>query len=374
MKKKIYLDYNANAPVFDVVKNELFRANELIGNSSAIHSAGVEVEKKISKSRLIIKDLLNCNDYKIIFTSCGTESNNLILNSFNAQVFVTNGSEHDSVLNSRDDFLFVDVEKSGLINLKDLKKKLQNIPSNQKFLVSVMLINNETGVIQPIKEISHIVHSYGGYIHCDAIQALGKYKLDVGELDVDFATISGHKFGGPLGVSAVIYKKNLILDKFLKGGSQEEDIRAGTQNHVAIISFSKAIEYLESNQYSKLIKSKFGWQNYFENSLLKLSSNIHIFGKDVDRVFNTTQFSIPDIPSENIIIPMDINNIFVSSSSACSSKQKKESHVIQSMGYDKKISLNTVRVSWGWKTKKKELDIFINKLKDILIINNKLAA
>ena len=373
-KDLIYLDYNANCPIFDDVKVEVMRNLNLFGNPSAIHSLGKNINETIEASRTLILKFFNAIDSKVIFTSSGTESNNLILKKIkNIDYFLTSSIEHYSVLNVRDDFQLINVNPDGLVDLEDLEKKLRELNS-KKFLLSIMLVNNENGVIQPIKEISKIVKKYGGFIHCDAAQAIGKMNLNFDKLGIDSMTLSSHKFGGPIGVSGLIIKNHIKVDEFLSGGDQEYSLRSGSVNFILIPPFAKALEYTKSDEYKDNLAKIFNWREWFENNLKKIAQNAIIFGKNAPRLGNVTQFCIPGVQSENIIFSMDVDNIMVSSGSSCSSKVKKESHVLRAMNFSKQISSNSIRVSWGWKSKKEELSIFLDKMKKIVLSYNKKAA
>ena len=369
----IYLDYNANAPIFDKVKDDIMENLNLFGNPSAIHSLGKNINENIESSRQLILKLFNAMKCKIIFTSSGTESNNLILKKIkNIDYFLTSSSEHYSVLNVRKDFQLIKVNENGLLDLEDLEKKLKQLNS-KKFLLSTMLVNNENGVVQPIKKISEVVKKYGGFLHCDAAQAIGKMKIDFDDLGIDSMTLSSHKFGGPIGVSGLIIRNHLKVDEFLLGGDQEYSLRSGSVNFILIPPFAKAIEHTKSEEYlSKLVKI-FSWRDWFEKNLKKISNDIIIFGKNAPRLGNVSQFCIPGIQSENIIFSMDVDNVMVSSGSSCSSKVKKESHVLRAMNFSKQISSNSIRVSWGWKSQKEELSIFLEKMKKITLSYKKAA-
>ena len=369
----IYLDYNANAPIFDKVKDDIMQNLNLFGNPSAIHSLGKNINENIESSRQLILKFFNAMKSKIIFTSSGTESNNLILKKIkNIDYFLTSSSEHYSVLNVRKDFQLIKVNENGLLDLEDLEKKLKQLNS-KKFLLSTMLVNNENGVVQPIKKISEVVKKYGGFLHCDAAQAIGKMKIDFDDLGIDSMTLSSHKFGGPIGVSGLIIKNHLKVDEFLLGGDQEYSLRSGSVNFILIPPFAKAIEHTKSKEYLSILLKIFSWRDWFEKNLKKISNDIIIFGKNAPRLGNVSQFCIPGIQSENIIFSMDVDNVMVSSGSSCSSKVKKESHVLRAMNFSKQISSNSIRVSWGWKSQKEELSIFLEKMKKITLSYKKAA-
>ena len=373
-KKMIYLDYNANAPIFDSVKCEVVKNLDRYGNASAIHSVGKVLDDSIESSRILILNYFKAVDCKLIFTSSGTESNNIILkNILDIDCFITSPTEHISILNVRNDFSFIPIDRNGIVKIEELEKKLKKL-KNKKFLLSVMLVNNENGIIQPIKTISKLVHKYGGLIHCDVAQAIGKIDINFKELDLDAISLSSHKFGGPIGISGLIVKNKIKISNFLAGGEQEYSIRSGSSNHLLIPAFAKALEFTKSEKYINKMKLVLSWQDWFEDKLKKVAPNILIFGEKVSRLTNVTHFCIPDVQSENIIFSMDIDDIIISSGSSCSSKVKKESYVVRSMKYSKKIATNSVRVSWGWKSRKDELSIFIDKLKYITESYNIKAA
>jgi len=370
----IYLDYNANAPVFDEVIDNISTQMKNYGNPSAIHTQGKMLDLTVEQCRHNILNFFNAHNSKLIFTSSGTESNNILLKKIkNIDYFFTLPTEHVSVLESRNDFRIISVDKFGIIQTGHLEKEIKKV-GKKKFLVSVMLVNNENGVIQPINDIVEIVKKYGGIIHCDGAQAVGKIDIDFNKLGIDALTLSSHKFGGPIGIAALIFNKNVAINNFLKGGEQELGIRSGTTNTPLISGFNYALKMTKTKSYIKRMKTAYSWQDELENKIVKNAPETIIFGKGQRRLGNVIQFCIPTIQSENIIFPMDIDNIYISSGSSCSSKVKKESHVIKSMNYAEQIYSNTIRVSWGWKTKKNELFIFMNKLKEIIDIHKAKAA
>jgi len=349
---KIYLDFNATSPILREVRDFVVPFYDSALNASSIHSFGRDARKILDDARADIAKSIGAEGADIIFTSSGTESNNLALKGFkDADYLVISAVEHPSVLKVADkmEATILPVDKNGVVNLKALEKILKN--TKGKALVSVMLANNETGVVQPIKEISQLVLFYKGFIHCDAVQAFGKIPVDFSDLNVDMMTISAHKIGGLQGASALIVKKGLNINSQIIGGGQESGARAGTENVAAIAAFAKAAKLVEP-QNSALI-------DYLEAEVKSFAKDAIIVGEEVERLPNTSCIILQGMLAETQLINFDLAGIAVSSGSACTSGKVGKSHVLLAQGYSAKQASEVVRVSIGKETTKQDIDAFL---------------
>lgn len=327
-------------------------------NASSVHGFGREARKIIEEAREKIQKATDSEGAQVIFTSSGTEANNLAIKGFvDAGYVVISATEHASVLKPAEEMKasYIPVDGNGLVNLSALESILKN--GKGRALVSVMLANNETGVIQPMKKIAELVYRYNGFLHTDASQGFGKIPVSFNNLNVDMMTVSAHKFGGPQGVAALIIKKGIKLAAEITGGGQESGFRAGTENVAAIAGFgvSATINHQTSN---------INLRNYLESEIKSHAPDVVIFGENAERLPNTSCIAMPNMPSETQLISFDLEGIAVSSGSACSSGKVSVSHVLLAMGVDKKIASTAIRVSLGEENTKEEVDRFIQVWKN----------
>lgn len=351
--KTIYLDYNATTPVLPQVKKAVLAAMEQPFNPSSIHAYGREGRKIVENARKQLMDAVKADGAQVIFTSSGTEANNLAITGCKAAAtLVVSSIEHPSVLKIAETHKawLIPVDERGVVSLTALEKMLACL--EEKPLVSVMLANNETGVIQPVKEIAQLVYRHGGYMHCDASQALGKIPLDFTELNVDMMTLSAHKCGGALGAAALIIKKGMVLNPAQIGGGQESGYRAGTENVPAIAGFGVAASHAAT------VSSEL--RDYLEREIATIAPDAIIFGKGAERLPNTSCIALPGMSGETQLIAFDLAGVAVSSGSACSSGKVGISHVLLAMGVDKTLAASAVRVSVGQGTTKEDIDAFLN--------------
>lgn len=364
--KNIYFDHNATFPIYHEVKKDMMNLMSYPLNPSSIHNFGRCAKNILENSRNIIKNFLNAeNNYNIIFTSSGTEANNLALKSFPNLFKIASKIEHPSVLKITGTGI-IPVNSNGIIVLSELENLLKKI--GKKTLVSVIFANNETGVIQPISDIINIAHKYDSLVHTDAVQIVGKEDININKLNVDLMTISAHKFGGPNGAGCLIYKKNLELSPILLGGGQEFKIRSGTQNLPAIHGFAKACQ-ISASHMNKFNKVEI-LRDYIEHSLKLIDNNIIIFGKNATRLSNTSSISMKKVSSEIQVIHFDINGVAVSAGSACSSGKVTSPYVQLAMGYSQSIANTAIRISLGPSNTKEEADKFISLWKNLYKKNN----
>lgn len=354
MKQPIYLDYNATAPLHPQVREAMTELEGLPLNPSSVHYYGRMAKKLMEEARKKLAERLSAWPDEVLFTASATEANNMALSAFPGYRLAVAATEHSSILNAakqRPDTIILPVDKKGLLCQETLAKILEENPG--KLLVSVMLANNETGVIQPVTEIAKQVHAAGGLIHCDAVQAFGKIPLDFGLLGVDMLTLAAHKLGGPVGVGTLIVRNGLLIHPLLYGGGQEKRRRAGTENVAAIHGFGRLVEIMPDLSHLA------GWRDKIETGLAAIAPQAVIPGAGAHRTGNTLCLTMPGISSETQLMNFDLAGICVSAGSACSSGRIEPSHVLQAMGYDKEITDCALRVSLGWATTEMEVERFI---------------
>ncbi len=344
MIKRTYLDYNATVPILKDVKNSLINCME-IGplNPSSIHYFGRKGKDIIDGAKSNIKNLINANNEEIVFTSSATEAINLLFSNFDN--IIVSSIEHLAVLSSSNTNHVIPVDKNGIIDLNYLELYLKkNVNKKNQTLVSVMWVNNETGVIQPINEVVRIAKKYECLVHSDAAQALGKIKINLEETELDFLTLSGHKIGAPTGIGALVYNNKLSLKPQILGGGQEKGLRSGTENILGIMGFNEAAKLLMNTSKIDCSRVQF-LRDYFTNKVKSYSPNTIIFGESANRVANTLLIALPNVPGDLALMKLDLESFSVSSGSACSSGKISKSHVINAMGY-KKLASNSVRFSF----------------------------
>jgi cysteine desulfurase len=360
--ERVYLDWNATAPLRPEAREAMAMASELPGNPSSVHAEGRQARRLVEDARSAVAAALRANIRDVIFTSGGTEANALALTpglrGKGAPVgrLVISAIEHASVLGGGRFppglLEFCPVTRSGIADLDHLRRLLAVGPPA---LVSVMHANNETGAIQPVSEIADLVHGFGGLLHVDAIQAVGKISCDINALKADLVSISAHKLGGPKGIGALVLAAGLSgLDALFRGGGQEQGRRAGTENVVGIAGFGAAAKAAMSSLVpeAKRIESL---RNRLETGL-RQTCDLLVFAENVPRLPNTTLFSAPSLKAETAVIGFDLEGIAVSSGSACSSGKVQPSHVLEAMGYGADLARGAVRLSLGWSTTGEEVD------------------
>jgi cysteine desulfurase len=353
-----YLDHNATTPLKPAVREIMLQKMGFFGNASAVHKAGRAARRDIEDARHKIAKLVNAGPQAVIvFTAGATEANNLVLKGSGAERVLVSAIEHPSVLNARADKEIIPVLPSGLIDLAALDKMFDG--NHRTTLISVMLVNNETGIIQPIDKVMEIAKCRGALVHTDAVQAAGRLPLDLQKLGVDYMTLSAHKIGGPQGAGCLIMSNCVSVLPQVHGGNQEKNMRAGTENVAAIAGFGVAAELaaqdLPAFQQLAALRDK------IETELQKIAPALRIFGKDVPRVANTTMFALPGASSETQLIALDLAGICVSNGSACASGTVKPSHVLQAMGVSDAEANAALRVSLGWNSTPEDVECFIIK-------------
>lgn len=380
MNSIIYLDNNATTRIDERVLNAMMPfLTDNFANASSSHKFGVTAFEAVKTSRECISKLINADVQEIVFTSGATEAINLAIKGV-AENYISKGkhiitanTEHNAVLDTCRtleskgyEVTYLPVSKDGLINLEELK----NVLRIDTILVSIMYVNNETGVIQPIKEIADLTHSFGAIFMTDATQAIGKFPINVKELGIDLLSMSGHKIYAPKGIGALYVRQGsngIKLSALLHGGGHERGMRSGTLNVPGIVGLGKACEIAkeEMNKNAIFIKTL---RDYLEIELLKIDGTL-LNGNAVNRLYSTTNISFKGLTGESIVSLSNPQNdlplIAVSNSSACTSASGEPSHVLTAMGLEKKDAYSSIRFSIGKYNTKKEIDIVIDTMKNI---------
>jgi cysteine desulfurase len=370
MPKIIYFDNNATtkvAPeVFEAMKPFL---TDLYGNPSSMHTFGGQVEKYITHSRESIAKLLGCDSSEIIFTSCGTESDNAAIKGVLAAMpekkkIITTRVEHPAVLTACREMqslgyslVELGVDKYGQIDLEELKSQVDDNTA----IVSIMYANNETGVIFPIDKIAEIVKAKGVVFHTDAVQAVGKIPLNLEKSNIDLLSLSGHKLHAPKGVGVLYIRKGTRISPFMVGGHQEKSRRAGTENVASIVGLGKAAELAAENLEIENTKVK-KLRDKLENALLKTCTDAMLNGDKVNRLPNTANISFEFIEGEAILLLLDQFGICASSGSACTSGSLEPSHVMRAMGVPFTAAHGSIRFSLSKYNTEEEVDFVIEKM------------
>ena len=362
MEHPVYMDHNATTAVRPAVGQAVAHALDLTGNASSVHGPGRAARKLIEDARDRVGALAGAHAQDVVFTSGGTEANNLVLNGWK-RVLVS-AVEHASVLKVRPDIEIIPVDGNGIVDLQALDGMLADTSTGMApVLVSVMLANNETGVIQPIAEVSALAEKHGAQVHCDAIQAAGKISVSMADLGVHMLSLSAHKIGGPQGVGALVLSPDgAALSPMLLGGGQERSRRAGTENLPGIAGFGVAAEEA-LNALSDTARLAV-WRDRIEEELGR-HTGVHVFGAGAPRLANTSCLTMPGVAAERQIIAFDLAGVALSAGSACSSGKVEPSHVLAAMGVEMDEAATAIRISLGWTTTEQDIDAFLAAWADI---------
>jgi cysteine desulfurase len=350
IKPLIYLDYNATAPIWPeaaAVVGEVMVATA--GNPSSVHAAGRAARGKVEKAREALAERLGVRARDIVFTSGGTEANALALCMAGELPVLVSAIEHDSVLAQVPAAEKVPVTPSGVIDLATLEQMI----AGRAVFLSLMAVNNETGIVQPVKQAAALVHLNGGRVHCDASQAFGKMPLRTSDLDADFITLSAHKIGGPQGVGALVVTCGYSPQPLLRGGGQELGWRAGTENVAGICGFAAAVAAVHQSDW---------WQRCAmmrDRLEQRLPAGTAVIPATAARAPNTSLLWMPGVPAATQVMMFDLEGFAVSAGSACSSGKVKPSHVLSAMGQTPTVAGETIRVSLGWQTTDDDIDAFV---------------
>lgn len=358
---KIYLDYNATALIRPEVLTLVTHVMGEVGNASSVHGAGRHARKYVEDARQQVADLCAVTAEQVTFTSGATESINTVLSGYRDKRVLISSIEHPATMAAAPHADLIPVTTDGLVDMEAYKKLLAE--DSSPALISVMLVNSETGVIQPIAEMAKLAHDSGALFHTDAVQAAGRMDISLNKLGVDYISLSAHKMSGPQGVGAIITRDGLELPKFMLGGGQEKNCRAGTHNTAGIAGMGLAAELALKNipHYAEIQKLR----DHMEAEMHKISNKITIYGQNAPRVGNTCNIGIKDMPAQTQMMALDLDGIAVSSGSACSSGSFKPSHVLTAMGANEEDAKSALRISMGWATTSADIDAFLESWKKI---------
>jgi cysteine desulfurase len=383
MAERTYFDWNATAPLREEARIATIAALDVAGNASSVHAEGRAARSLVERAREQVANLVRADGKNVTFTSGATEANMYALTPAieiggrkepRDRLFVS-AIEHPSVRSggrfAAEQVEALPVTDDGVVDLVALKTAVTRAV---RPLVSIMLANNETGVIQPIAQIADTVHAANGVLHVDAVQGPGRIDCDVDALGADLLSISSHKLGGPQGAGALVRRGDIhIAEPLIRGGGQERGQRAGTENVVAIAGFGAAA--IAATQVD--VRRMAALRDRLESDLKAATPQAVVFGAGVPRLPNTTLFAVPGLKAETAIIAFDLNGIAVSSGSACSSGKVQASHVLAAMGVDPSLSRAAVRVSLGWTTTEADLEALLtawNKVVSSLLNKHANAA
>lgn len=375
MSERGYFDWNATAPLRGEARSAMVAALGLTGNASSVHAEGRAARNLIERAREQVAALVGAEAKNVTFTSGATEANILALTPFlqaggrkepRDRLFVS-AIEHPSVLGggrfTPGEVEQLPVTAEGIVDLNTLRDAMARA---ERPLVSVMLANNETGVIQPIAQVAEIVHAAGGLLHVDAVQGAGRIDCDIGALGADLMSLSAHKLGGPQGAGALVRRGDIhIGSPLIKGGGQERGLRAGTENVAGIAGFGAACaaalaaRHAEAGHMTAL-------RDRLEASIAEMTPQAVIFGRNGPRLTNTTLVAVPGLKAETAIIAFDLKGIALSSGAACSSGKVQASHVLAAMGVEPALARGALRVSLGCSTSSQDLESLLNAWKTVM--------
>ena len=360
----IYLDYNATAPVKPQVSEAIAKALAMTGNPSSVHQFGRDARNAVELARDQVAAMIGARPEEVVFTAGGTEANNMALSGARRKRLIISAIEHPSVLQAAEaiadsnsagnerELVVLPVDSEGVVSLDALDQALGTNADDA--LVSVMLANNETGVIQPVAEITSLAQQRGALVHCDAVQAPGRIAFDVASLGVDMLSLSAHKFGGPKGVGALFVQGALDLQPLIIGGGQERGRRPGTENVAGIVGFGVAAELaVDDLQRAPHLSAM---RDRAEQTLSDIDPKVRVFCAGAERLPNTSCLSMPGVQSEMQVMGLDLAGVAVSAGSACSSGKVEPSHVLRALGLPDAETGCAIRISFGWASRDEEVD------------------
>lgn len=370
-----YFDNAATTKISEEVLNEMMPyLKEEYGNPSSIYTIGRKSKKAIEDAREQVAKLINCKPNEIIFTSCGTESDNTAIKGIAYKLrnkgnhIITSKIEHPAVLNTCKTLenkgfkvTYLDVDKEGIVDLEQLKKSI----TDSTILITIMFANNEIGTIEPIEEISKIAKERGIIFHTDAVQAAGNVKIDVQEMGIDMLSISGHKIHAPKGIGALYVKEKINFEKFMEGGHQEKNRRAGTENVASIVGLGKACQIAKKN-LDKHTAHLLGLRDYYISQVEKKIKDVQLNGSLNKRLPGNANFSFRYIEGESLLLNLDMKGICASSGSACTSGSLDPSHVLLAIGLPHEIAHGSLRTTFGDENTKEDIDYLVKSLEEIV--------
>jgi cysteine desulfurase len=370
--RRVYLDNNATTPllpeVFEAMRPHFF---ERFGNASSIHQQGQQAHAAVDHARESVAELLNCRAAEVVFTSGGTEGDNLALFGMvqPGDHVITSPIEHHAVLNSCHrleqmgcSVTYLPVDGHAVVDPDDVRRALR--PETK--LISIMLANNETGVLQPVSDIGKIAAEADVYFHTDAVQAAGKIPLDVKEIGCDLLTISAHKIHGPQGTGALFVRKGTLLQPLFYGGRHERSRRAGTENLAGIVGLGKAAEIAGLGFADGSVARMAELRDRLEKTILETVEQVIVNSPDAPRVPNTTNISFDCIEGEAMVIALDLKGLSVSTGAACSSGAIEPSHVLTAMGLSADRARGSIRFSLGKQNTAGDVEFALTLLPEVV--------
>ncbi len=373
--KKVYLDNSATTRLDDDVLAKMMPyLQEEYGNASSIYSLGRSARKALEEARSVVASLINCNPNEIYWTSGGSESDNTAIkgimraNKDKGRHLIVSKIEHPAILESAKALVkegfevsYVGVLPDGTVDLDELKSLIRD----DTILISVMFANNEIGTIEPIKEIAEIAHAHNIIFHTDAVQAMGAIKIDVASLGIDSLSMSAHKFYGPKGMGALYIKKGIKWTKFVDGGHQEQNKRAGTSNVAGAVGLAAALQeaYDKMDEHNQKLRKL---RDFYETEIEKRIPYIKFNGNKENRLPGLSNISFKFIEGEGLLLNLDLKGICASSGSACTSGSLDPSHVLLAIGLPHEIAHGSLRISIGKYNTKEDMDYLITNLEEIV--------
>lgn len=373
--RNVYLDYSATTPVKEEVLKEMIPYfTEKFGNPSSLYDKGLESKDAVTHAREQVADLINAKPSEVYFTAGGTESDNWALFGTAEKLkskgnhIITTKIEHHAILHSCAylekegyEVTYLDIDKDGRISLKQLEEAI----TDKTILISIMLVNNEIGTVQPIKEAAAIAKKHGVLFHTDAVQGLGNVDIDVKDMGVDMMSMSSHKIYGPKGSGALYIRKGVVIDNYLHGGAQENRRRAGTENLTGIVGFGKAAELAKVN-FKEHVEHCSSLRNYLKDRIISEIPDTYVNGTMENRHPGNLNITFKYIEGESILLLLNQFGISVSTGSACSSTSLEPSHVLTALGVPVEMIHGTVRFTVGDFTTKEDIDYVVDNLKKIV--------
>jgi len=354
MSEFAYLDHNATSPLRPSAFDAMAEALRAGGNPSSVHRVGRAARARTDAARRQVAGLVGALPSEVVFTSGGTEANNMALTGAGRARVLVSAIEHESVLKAAPQAETIPVDRNGVIDLSALERMLA---AGDSALVSVMFANNETGVLQPIAEIVRVARAANALVHCDAVQGAGKVPVDLHGLGVDYLSLSAHKLGGPTGVGALVVRAGTPFAADRKGGRQETNRRAGTENVAGIVGFGAAAEASRGGLEVVCLRDR------LETALPEAT----VHGAPAARLPNTSCLSMPGVQAETQVMALDLAGVCVSAGSACSSGKVSRSAVLSAMGVEAVEAEAAIRISSGWSTVAEDIDRLIAAWKGLYI-------
>ncbi len=354
-RTETYLDWNATAPLRPQAAAAMTATLARCGNPSSVHRWGRTARQEVERARMVVAALVGASPEGVVFVSGGTEANHLALQGAGRQRVLVSAIEHSSALHGAAAAELIPVDPDGIVRLETLADLLAADP--RPALVSVMLANNETGVVQPVAEIAALAHARGALFHCDAVQAAGKIPLVAAVIGADLVTLSAHKLGGPPGIGALIATTEVGLTPMLCGGGQERGRRSGTENLPGIAGFAAAAEAAaaEIGVYDRVRALR----DLLEAQIAAIAPEAVVHGAAAPRLPNTAAIAMPGTAAETQVIALDLDGVMVSAGSACSSGKVGPSHVLKAMAVAPDLAGSTIRVSLGWGSTEADVSHFL---------------